>query len=804
MKKLNNRETIQIRSKAPLNVLFVSSIPPRECGIATFTQDLIESLKKGFGNSIHCSICALENHEEIHSYSEKPAIVINTDLSESFISAAEIINHSELFDVVVIQHEFGFFNTSSDAFKDFYKSLNKPLMMVFHTVLPLPNAELWDSINEMVNASISVVVMTEHAKRILVENYQITETKIQVIAHGTHLLPHIDLRISKQKHGLENFKVLSTFGLLGCNKSIETTLLALPSILEVHPDVIFLIIGRTHPGVVKNDGESYREMLLNLVHELNLKDHVRFVNAYLPLEELLEYLKLTDVYLFTSNDPNQAVSGTLSYAAASGCPIVSTPIPHALELLGRTEDCSMEFGDYKQLAHQVVKLLSNTETRLKMTSQGLQKMANTSWPNAAIAYANLFRNLDGMRWKPEFHVPTLELDHLYRLTTKLGMVQFSKYDVPNLESGYTLDDNARALITVLQYYNIEGDDSILSYVEIYLNFIENCWQADLKFLNYKDLNNQFTQQNYNENLEDSMGRAIWALGYLISMKSTLPISFSRKAEKLLGFIIPQVHLIHSTRSMSFIIKGLYFENRAEHLDVLVLLADRLMNMYTHVKTESWHWFEDILSYANSVIPESLILAFARTNFTQYKLVATESFDFLLSIILQNGELRVVSNNGWLEKESNFTNEIGGEQPIDVAYTVIALESFYLVLGNSIYKEKLTTVFTWFLGNNHLKQAMYNSATKGCYDGLEKTSVNLNQGAESTVSYLLARLAIERLKINDKLNNEWSMSQFRDQEFQKDSNRSLAVHHIFQRKFTLDQLTMSKRTSGKLHRNLTVI
>ncbi len=798
MKKLNSHRTVESSELNKLSVLFISSFPPRQCGIATFTLDLIQALKKGFGQSVHCTVCALETSQEVHEYGIQTEFVLNTQQSNSFTETIHKINNPDTYNVVVIQHEFGFFNESETEFVNFYQRINCPLVFVFHTVLPHPNLALWNSVNLMVLHSHSVVVMTENARRILIEQYQIAPNKVEVIAHGTHLLPHIDTVLSREKYGFDHRKVLATFGLLGCNKSIETTLYALPQIVIKHPEVLFLILGKTHPSILKNQGESYRNSLINLVEELQLQKNVVFVNQYLPLEELLEYLKLTDIYLFTSNDPNQAVSGTLSYAAASGCPIISTPIPHALELLGKTEDCSIEFGDYQQLAKRVNKLLSNPAIRMKLTADGLQKMANTSWPNAAIAYANLFRSIDGMRWVPEFQIPELRMDHLERLTTHLGVVQFSNYDVPNLDSGYTLDDNARALIVACQYYLESEKSDVLTSIETYFNFIEGCWQDDLKFLNYKDLDGRFTAQNQLENLEDSMGRAVWALGFMISMKTVLPTSLIQRATFLMNNIVPEVHAIHSTRSMAFIIKGLFYQNDEKHKDTMIILADRLMNMYSHVKTENWNWFEDILTYANSVIPEALILAYARTGFTQYKVVAVEGFDFLLSIILQNGELRVVSNNGWLLKDCSFVQEIGGEQPIDVAYTVIALESFYFILGKQDYKDKLKTVFTWFLGNNHLKQSMYNSATKGCYDGLEKTSVNLNQGAESTLSYLLARLAVERMVVHERVNQTRNLKPYnytnenKQTKYNNHLSEILSKSQDFEPKYTLDHFRFSRK------------
>ncbi|MGB6151137.1 MAG: glycosyltransferase, partial [Pricia sp.] len=542
-----------------------------------------------------------------------------------------------------------------------------------------------------------------------------------------------------------------TFGLLGPGKSIETTLAALPKIIDEHPETVFLIIGKTHPTLAKDKGEDYRNFLEYKIDTFGLTDHVRFVNKFVPLEELLEYLQLTDIYLFTSKDPNQAVSGTFSYALSCGCPIVSTPIPHALEVLQNKAGTIFDFEDSDQLSEVVIDLLEDEELQAEMSLNGLHNTAESAWENAAIAHAKLFEKVSEKTLRLKYKKPQIKMDHLIRMTTDTGIIQFSKVNHPDIDSGYTLDDNARALITVCRHYELTGDEINIKYAKRYFNFINNCMRPDGTFFNYVDEDHRFTEQNDEVNLEDANGRAMWALGYLISIASKMPLCndvIFRNAECIFQQGLEAMMTYRSPRAMAFILKGLYYFNlnrtNVQLPKTVTLFADRLVNYYGDTATNDWKWFENYLTYGNSVLPQALLLAYEVTGEPRYKNLAKASFDFLLSKIFRSNSIRVVSNVEWLTKGQELPSEFqGGEQPIDVAYTILALKKFHGIFPNEGYDLKMEGAFNWFMGDNALSQTMYNPCTGGCYDGLENHNVNLNQGAESTVSYLLARMAFEK-------------------------------------------------------------
>jgi glycosyltransferase involved in cell wall biosynthesis len=726
-------------------ILFITSFPPRECGIATYSQDLIHALNIQFENSFINSICALESETEHHNYKQQPKYILNTDSRNSFLKTAFHINKDDEIKMVVMQHEFGFFEKKEMEFKQLFDSISKPIVFVFHTVLPNPSNEQKIKVEDMTAIASAIIVMTNDAAIILMNDYKVAAYKISVIPHGTHLVHPLSKEKLKKHFQLSNKMVLSTFGLLSCSKSIETTLNALPEVIAKIPNVLFLILGKTHPNVVKHDGESYRTMLEDKVKELKLEQHVRFVNEFLDLPILLEYLQLTDVYLFTSKDPNQAVSGTFSYAVSSGCPVISTPIPHAKEILNDNNGILIDFENSVQLSKAVISLLMNEKLRAEISLNSFHKMASTAWQNSAVAHALLFQKISSNAFQLNYKIPVLKLSHIKKMTTNFGIIQFAKIASPNIHTGYTLDDNARALIAICQHYELFRDEGDLRFINTYLNFIKHCLQPNGKFLNYVDEQEEFTLQNSLENLEDSNGRAIWALGFACSLKYLLPINLTNEAENLLERAIPHIKNIHSTRAMAFIIKGLCYQNKMKNKYLIELFANRLVQMYKHVRTAEWFWFEDYLTYGNGLLPDALLSAYTRTNNEVYKIIARESFGFLLSTTFIDGKIKVISNKGWHIKDNLIEKPVGGEQPIDVAYTIMTLEFFYAVFGKLEYKERAINAFNWFLGENHLHQIVYNPCTGGCYDGVEEFNVNLNQGAESTLSYLLARLALERMQ-----------------------------------------------------------
>lgn len=725
-------------------ILFVSSYPNRECGIATYSADLIDILKEKFPKSFKWSVCALESNLEHPTYDTEPKYILNTESEKSYIDVAEKISQNKNICLIVIQHEFGFFAKNEADFLNLLKQINQPILVVFHTVLAKPNDKIKSLVNNISNEVNFICVMTKNAQKILQKEYQIPKHKLPVIPHGTHLIDFQSKDELKTKYSLENRVILSTFGLLSSSKDIEVTLNALPKIIEKNPTVLFLILGKTHPIVKKNEGEIYREKLEGIVESLNLQHHVLFINEYLPLPKLLEYLQLTDIYLFTSKDPNQAVSGTFSYALSIGCPIVSTPIPHALEVLKNETGVFFDFGNADQLSKKVNALLKDEKQLKALHIKGLAKMAPTAWENVAILHMQLFHKITNKPHLLNHRIPKINLRHIEKMTTDFGFIQFSKISQPDLKSGYTLDDNARAMIALCQQIELYGKKEDIPKIKLHLDFIEFCLQENGRFLNYVSTEKEFTQQNYNENLEDSNGRAIWSLGTVISLKDKVPVSIIKQAKTILSKVLPGIQSIHSTRSMAFILKGLCIQNDPKLKELIQLFADRLVQMYLHEKRSHWCWFETYLTYGNSVIPEALLCAYQQTGKEIYKSISKESFDFLIDKLFTNHQLSVISNNGWLLKTSHKNKQKkGGEQAIDVAYTIIALDRFYTVFKLESYKTKMIEAFNWFLGENHLHQIVYNPKTGGCYDGLEKNDVNLNQGAESTISYLMARLIIEK-------------------------------------------------------------
>ncbi|MCU0443219.1 MAG: glycosyltransferase [Bacteroidia bacterium] len=726
-------------------VLIISTYPPRECGIATYTYDLTKALAAQFSGSFEIIIAAVETVGMRFKYGREVVYTLRSDDSESYHTLAAFVAANERIKLVMIQHEFGLFKQAQLSLIDLITACKKPVLLAFHTILKHPDLALKGYVQELAIYASGVIVMTRSGAHLLNSLYQIPKFKIHVIAHGTHLVEHSDKLILKEQYGFKSNIVLSTFGLLSRGKSIETTIKALPAIVKEFPTVLFLLIGKTHPEVIQNESETYRNELALLVNNLGVTKHVLFVNEYIPVSNLLDYLQLSDVYLFTSDDPEQTVSGTFSYAMASGCPIVSTPIPHAVEVMQQDAGILIPFNDSSQLAEAVIALLKDTNLSKVARSNALHRMASTAWQNSAIAHALLVEAYTFQKITPQYNLPPINLNHIHHLTTEFGILQFANMNQPDPQFGYTLDDNARALIAMVMHYEQSMDEVDLKLITTYLNFIHHCLSPSGVMNNYVNTEFLFTVQNNLVNLDDSNGRAFWALGFVLSRHSILPVSIVQDASQLFDSLIPQLSLVNSTRAIAFMLKGLYYSNLAccneEYKALATSLANKLERMYIHESENNWLWFEGYLTYANSVLPEGLLCAYLITGNTDYKTTARISFNFLLENTFIQSQMKPVSNNGW--KWKGKTSAVFGEQPIDVAYTILALAHFYETFGDESYLDKLEIAFNWFLGDNHLHQIMYNPVTGGCYDGLEEHHVNLNQGAESCISYLLARLTVSQ-------------------------------------------------------------
>lgn len=738
--------TAEAKTKA-LEIVCITSFPGRECGIATFAKDLRDGIIAKFGESIHISICAIETTESTHDYDFPVEYILESNSIKSYKDLARAINTNETVDAVLIQHEFGLFGGEfGENILYLLQALEKPVFTTFHTILPNPSDKRKFIVQSIADHSSQLIVMTEHSAILLENEYAIDAKKIEIIPHGTHLISIQDKDVLKTKFFLTGKKVLSTFGLLSEGKGIETALFALPAIIKEHPDCMYLIIGKTHPEIVKREGEKYRTLLNQIIDELKLTRHVLFIDRFVSNDELLEYLQLTDIYLFTSKDPNQAVSGTFSYAMGCNCPIISTQIPQAIDYL-QGAGIVIDFNDSTQLGQSANFLLNNSHILNEMRITALQKIRPSAWQNVALKHLSLFtKKLEIASHEIEYKLPEFNLTHLKKSTTNIGIIQFSLLEIPHLESGFTLDDNARALTSLVEYYELTSDKSVLSLIETYFSFIESMQQPAGDFLNYIDHKGEYTLQNFEENLEDSMGRALNALGHFYSKQHLFNHTFSDRITTIIERSLPLISNLSSPRSIAFALKGLYQYNeiiKSASVNLqIIALSNRLIRFYEQSKQADWQWFEDTITYGNAILPEVLLYAFALTKDQLFLDCAKESFDFLLEIHFKKEYYRTISNRTWYTL--NQETSVYGEQPIDVAYTIIALEQFMNYFPTEGYQEKMKKAFNWYHGDNHLKQIIYNPLTGGCCDGLEHDRINLNQGAESSITYLLARNCMERV------------------------------------------------------------
>lgn len=728
-------------------ILIISSYPPRICGIATFSMDLRDAILKRFSNNINVPVVAIEDELISRSYPIEVEYQLNISDQGSFEKLSKYINERTQLKAVILQHEFGLFKKTTPAcLQHFLQSINKPIIAVFHTVLPKPSVETRDQVLGIAKQVNKVIVMTSDAKRILELDYNLPKPLIKVIPHGIHLWDNPDTEKIKIENGLEEQTILSTFGLISRNKGIDTSLKAFAIVKKSYPDIKFLIIGQTHPNVIAAEGESYRNELLALTKKLKIESDVIWINKYLSLGELLNFLSLTDIYLFSSKDPQQAVSGTLAYAMSAGCAMISTPIPQAKALQKKKAALVYEIGDVKQLSTLIELCLKNRTLINKLGERARNLIIANAWPNIAEKYMSVLDNLVGKNNRLKvYNWPEINERHLLKTTKSEGLIQFCNLSEPDLTSGYTLDDNARALIAVTMLYRLKYKKSLKTLITKYLRFIEGCQKIDGSFYNYKNYMGEFTPQNTQVNLQDSNGRAIWALGYLYAHTDSAQIR--EKCLTIVKKALPVLKCFDQPRAIAFSIKGLYYlgDSPLSLHALMQELSDKQITLYKKNAHPGWLWFENEMTYANSVIPEALILAFDQLHKIEYYDIALESFNFLITKIFRKNRLKIISNRTWL-KEGMLNNGYG-EQPIEACYTILALNSFYKITNDDSYLEKLKIAYSWFLGNNHLKELMYNPIDGGGFDGLEKNRINRNEGAESSVCFLMAQLVMEEYKIS---------------------------------------------------------
>lgn len=725
-------------------IIFLSTFPPRECGIATFTQDLASAFDQLFSATIETKIIAMNADAfSRHTYGKKVIFEITETDSQSYIEAAQRLNRLNHVKLVNIQHEFGIFGGEYGSYLiKFLEEIKKPVFTTLHTVLPKPTKKLWEVVRKIQNLSHKIIVFNLLSRTILMKEYQIDAKKISVIPHGIHPQPYRTSDKVKASLGYRGKIVLSTFGLLNQGKGIEYVLQSLPEIIQKNSNIVYLIIGATHPMVLRKEGEAYRNSLVKKVFDLKLNYNVAFYNRYLSTPELLKFLEGTDIYLAPSLDPNQASSGSLSYALGTGRPVISTPFIQARENITEQTGFLVPFRDSRAITKALEKLIGDRKLILEMSRNAYLQTRIMIWPNVALAYGRRFSE-----FLPEFSggdktVFPIKLTHLIHMTDDFGMFQFARLTEPDRSFGYTVDDNARALVACVLYYHKTKRSQVVKLISIYLNFLEYT-QGPGCFQNYVYPNKDIDRKsNKKVNLEDSTARALYALAVTGNI-SSVPFAQREKAKEIFQKSFEKGARFTSPRSAAFYIMALHqflLRNQDKKKEkALGTHCEDLTSAFHRNSKATWKWFEDRLAYSNASIPQALVLAYEITKKQEYLDVALQAFDFLIEKTFVNGKYVPIGQDGWYEqgKKRHFFDQ----QPEDVSAMVQALKDFYRITKKPHYQSLMYQAFRWFYGHNTLGQIVYDPTSGGCYDGVRKKGVNLNQGAESTVSYLLARLSL---------------------------------------------------------------
>ncbi|WP_131537251.1 glycosyltransferase [Pedobacter nototheniae] len=734
-----------------MKIAYISTYPPRECGLATFNQNLVNALGLNPSyNSKKSFIVALNESDNLeeHVYPSEVKFVIRQQNQDDYIEAANFINNSEV-DTCIIEHEFGIYGGNSGVFLlSLINKLKKPFITILHTVLKEPSFMQQTIIKEIAAKASKIVVMSKKAVLFLNSIYQIPSSQIKLIEHGVPDLEPVLNNDIAQSDLFKNRKVLFTFGLISRNKGLETVIKALPKIVSQHPDVLYVILGNTHPGVVKHNGEEYRDSLKSLAKNLGVEKNVAFVNKFVSEEELHQYLTACYIYITPYLNEAQITSGTLSYAIGAGAAVVSTPYWHAQELLADNRGKLFDFKNDQELADILNTLLENDKKHKQLKENAYRYGLNLRWPAIGNVYLNVLENALTTEQKPQRAVPpivdvesmpVLNLSHIVLLTDDTGIIQHARFGIPNLKEGYCIDDNARALIMALMAYNQDKNQKALKLMPVYLSFIQYMQREDGNFRNFLSFN-----RNYLDEIgsEDSFGRTIWSLGYLICAGPNN--SYREFGKELFSHSIPHFKNLKYIRGMANTIIGIAYYLNAHPGDELLIteinrLSNSLIKAYQQNKDGDWHWFEDILTYDNAILPLALLSHYEATGNVQSYEIAMESIEFLNSFSFKNGYLNPVGNAGWMRK--NGKNPIYDQQAIETMAMVLLYSKTFALTNDSKYLTLMHISYEWFLGKNSLHIPLYDFETQGCADGLQFNSVNRNQGAESTLAYFISHLAV---------------------------------------------------------------
>lgn len=736
-----------------MKIAFIASFPPRECGIATFTQNLMRSI--GVNQHIEGSSCppviiAVNDPGQQYDYQPEVAFVIRQDVRDDYMEAADFINRSGA-QLVVLQHEFGIYGGESGIFiLSLLHRLQLPLISTFHTILKDPLYLQKVILQEIGRLAQGVVVMSRKAVAFLDNIYEIPPEKIHLIEHGVpELSPAI---LSPEINLLTPFAgrpVLFTFGLLNRNKGIETVIKALPKIVARYPGTVYLVLGNTHPGVKRTSGEAYRQYLSDLTDRLGLTGQVHLVSRFVSESELAFYLKSIDIYVTPYLNEAQITSGTLSYAVGAGAAVLSTPYWHAQELLAEDRGRLFDFKNSEQLAASIIGLLDEPATLRTMKDKALEYGKKMKWPRIGKKYLQLFHHTledhvfpsTGQKKTP-LDIRALapfDLSHIIRLTDGTGILQHAKYGIPNLREGYCIDDNARALILALMVYRRKRSPEILKQLTVYLSFIHYMQREDGLFRNFLRFNRDFADE---VGSEDAFGRTIWALGVLIRYAPNS--AYREMGIDIFHAAVPHFKALTHLRGIANTLIGVsqylaYFPTDETLMALLQALSDKLSDAYNNQRAPGWHWFEPTMIYDNGILPLALLSAYEINGNHMLKQVGLESLRFLEQVCFPNPWLSPVGNKGWYTRGGPVPKF--DQQAIETMAMVLAYNQAYRITGQKTFLDQMHLCYLWFRGMNDLHVPLLDQETGGCCDGLQENGLNRNQGAESTLAYWIAHLTV---------------------------------------------------------------
>ena len=733
-----------------MKLVFIATYPPRECGIGTFTKHLYDSMitKNDKGEYAHEGIVVAVNDLDLtYDYPEEVKLVIRQEYQQDYLEAVKFINLSGS-DVCILEHEFGILGGQNGVYiLPLLHRLEIPLIVTLHTILKTPSYNEKAVLQEICKMAHKVVVMSHKAIEFLVSIYNVPESKIIYIEHGVPDI-HFDQKKSKEEFKLQNKKLLLTFGFIGRNKGIETVIKAMPEVVARHPNVIYIVLGKTHPNVLRHSGEEYRVFLMRLVNSLHLENHVIFLNEFINERDLFKYLCASDIYITPYLNEAQITSGTLSYAVGVGLAVISTPYWHAAELLAEGRGLLFNFGDSVQLATTLTELLDNPQELDHLKKNAYNHGRKITWSRTGEKYVALAEMLHKTGRKvivKEDNVldllvlPPFSLAHINRLTDDTGIIQHAKFGIPNLKEGYCLDDNARALLMVLMAYRQMKDMRALELSPIYLSYIHYMQNADGTFRNFLSFSRNFLDE---VGSEDSFGRTIWALGYLLE---NAPNDAYYQTARLIFFnAAPNFEKMKSVRGIANTIIGISYYLKSNRSDDTMTerlrnMANKLIEHYQEDKKHEWNWFESLLAYDNGILPLALLHSAELLNDERITRTAINSMNFLTKHTLKDHYLSIIGNEKWFKKDGD--RSVFAQQPIDAMAMVLMYHQAFHITKNKDFLNKLYTSFLWFLGENDLRMSLYDFETQGCCDGFESYGVNRNQGAESSLSYLISYLTV---------------------------------------------------------------